>query len=323
MTITPFVAVAGASGGMGKLIVAALCKRGVPVKALVRPGSSTAKKQPLLSLGDSISVVEVDMADVAALTRELEGSRCVVSTLQGLAPVLLTTQGNLLDAAVAAKVPRFIPSDYALDFTKTRPGSNRNLDLHREFHARLDRSSISWTSVLNGVFMDMMVPPAAIVNRGKRSVMYAGSPDQKVDWTTMPDTAAYTAAVAADPNPTPRILRIAGDVLSTTELAAAATRAAERQQQQQGGKTAAAAASPFKPSWMGSVWFLELMIPVVRFFMGGEDQQVPAWQGMQYMANMAEGKGKLDPIDNDRYPDLKWTSAEEFLAEHFRANPGQ
>lgn len=36
---------------------------------------------------------------------------------------------------------------------------------------------------------------------------------------------------------------------------------------------------------------------------------------MQYMANMFSGDGKLDPLDNDRYPGLKWTKAEEFLAQ--------
>ncbi len=46
---------------------------------------------------------------------------------------MLGMQGKVLDAAVAAGVPRFIPSDYSLDFTKTRPGENRNLDLRRRF----------------------------------------------------------------------------------------------------------------------------------------------------------------------------------------------
>ena len=42
-------------------------------------------------------------------------------------------------AAVDAGVPRFIPSDFAIDFTKIPEGGNRNLDLRREFHRRLER----------------------------------------------------------------------------------------------------------------------------------------------------------------------------------------
>jgi hypothetical protein len=34
---------------------------------------------------------------------------------------------------------------------------------------------------------------------------------------------------------------------------------------------------------------------------------------MQYLRDMASGRGKLSPLDNDWYPDLRWTSAEEVL----------
>ena len=67
-------------------------------------------------------------------------------------------QGVLLDGAAQAGVPRFIPSDYSADFTKTQLGDNRNLDLRREFMARADRAPIRVTSILNGAFMDMLCP---------------------------------------------------------------------------------------------------------------------------------------------------------------------
>jgi hypothetical protein len=38
--------------------------------------------------------------------------------LAGLREVVIDAQKKLLDAAIAAGVPRFIPSDYSLDFTK-------------------------------------------------------------------------------------------------------------------------------------------------------------------------------------------------------------
>lgn len=36
---------------------------------------------------------------------------------------------------------------------------------------------------------------------------------------------------------------------------------------------------------------------------------------MQYMVNIMSGDGKLDPLDNSRYPDIKWTTLEEFFLE--------
>ena len=56
----------------------------------------------------------------------------------------------LLDAAVEARVPRFIPSDYCIDYTKLTRGNNRNLAVRREFQHRLDNrrySQVAWTSV--------------------------------------------------------------------------------------------------------------------------------------------------------------------------------
>lgn len=295
---SPFVAIAGASGHMGKLIALALRKRNVVVKALVRPGTDPSRTKELRENG--VTIAEVELSDTTALTRELVGATCVVSTLQGLGDVILGVQGHLLDAAVAAKVPRFIPSDYSLDFTKTRPGSNRNLDIHRQFHAKLDASGIAWTSVLNGGFMELLTGDMGMVNQKKRSVTYVANANQKLDFTTTPDVATYTAAVAADANPTPKFLRIAGDSISANEIASAASESA---------------GVPFKTSWMGTIWTLESMIRVLRWF-GGEDQMLPAWQGMQYMANMFSGDGKLEePLDNDRYPDLTWTKVVDFLRE--------
>ncbi|WP_375410812.1 hypothetical protein [uncultured Methylobacterium sp.] len=46
----------------------------------------------------------------------------------------------------------------------------------------------------------------------------------------------------------------------------------------------------------------------------GKGQVFPPWQGMQYMRDMFSGDGKLAPLDNGRYPDLRWTSIRAVLA---------
>jgi len=40
----------------------------------------------------------------------------------------------------------------------------------------------------------------------------------------------------------------------------------------------------------------------------------PAWQGMAYMRDMFSGQARLSPLDNLRYPDLRWTSLHERFA---------
>jgi hypothetical protein len=40
----------------------------------------------------------------------------------------------------------------------------------------------------------------------------------------------------------------------------------------------------------------------------------PPWQGMQYMHNMFSGMAKLERLDNDRYPGIRWTKVRDVLA---------
>lgn len=253
-----FVAVAGAAGHLGALTALELRKRDIAVKAFVRPGTAASRTQNLRDAG--VEVVEIDLTDVSALTEALKGATTVVSALQGLRDVILGVQGALLDAAVAAKVRRFIPSDFSLDFFKTTPGTNRNLDLRREFHAKLDASGIEWTSILNGGFMEMLVEnQIPMINDSWHKVTHFGSADQKLDFTLVPDVAAYTAAVAADPNPTPKALRIAGDSISANDMAAIAGRV-------KGGT--------YTTMWTGGIGFLRVLITVLKFFIGGVEDKI-------------------------------------------------
>jgi NmrA-like family len=74
------------------------------------------------------------MSDVEQLKQACQGVSCVVSALAGLHETIVDSQIKLLDAAISAGVPRFIPSDYSSDFTKLPAGENRNFDLRKEFH---------------------------------------------------------------------------------------------------------------------------------------------------------------------------------------------
>ena len=116
-----------------------------------------------------------------------------MSALAGLRDVTVGAQTALLDAAIKACVPRFIPSDFSIDFTKLPPGENRNLDLHRDFHKRLDKTLISATTIFNGAFADMLTGQMPLILFKLKRVLYWGDADQPMDFTTMDDTAAFTA----------------------------------------------------------------------------------------------------------------------------------
>ena len=204
------IVVAGATGNLGGRIASALLERGASVRALVRHGTARDKIERLQGLGAAIA--PVDWSNSAELSPACSGASCIVSALQGLRDVIVETQTVLLDAAIKAGVPRFIPSDYSIDFTRLPPGENRNLDLRRDFHRRLDRTSISATTIYNGAFAELLTGQMPLIFFKLKRVLYWADADQRMDFTTMNNTAAFTASAALDPS-TPRFLRIAGDQL--------------------------------------------------------------------------------------------------------------
>ncbi|MBB4639233.1 hypothetical protein FHS01_005300 [Longimicrobium terrae] len=223
-----------------------------------------------------------------------------MSALSGLREVIVEAQTRLLEAAVSAGAPRFIPSDFAIDFTTLPPGSNRNLDLRREFKERVDRAPIAATSIMNGAFADMLTGVAPIILFKRRRILYWQDADQRMDFTTKDDVAAYTAAAALDPS-TPRILRIAGDQVSARELAALMTDITGER---------------FRLFRAGGLGLLGVLIKVARTVAPQPDEIYPPWQGMQYMYNMYSGLGAFRSLDNGRYPELRWTNARDVLTRH-------
>ncbi len=291
------IVLAGATGHLGGLVARALRARGARVRAIVRPGTARGKIVELQQLG--VAIAEADYRDGLPLARACEGGACVVSTLSGLREVIVDVQTSLLQASVDAGVPRFIPSDFAIDFMKMPDGGNRNLDLRREFDLRLDDAPIAATSILNGMFADLLAGQAPFILFKFRRVVYWENADQPMDFTTTADTAAYTAAAALDPN-TPRVLRIAGEVATARDLAAIAS---------------SVTGERFKLFRAGGLRRMEKLIRLTRLLAPGANDVFPPWQGMQYMRDMFDGRAKLKPLDNARYPDLRWTSIRDVLED--------
>ncbi|MEP6649432.1 MAG: NmrA family NAD(P)-binding protein [Lapillicoccus sp.] len=296
------VVVVGASGDLGGRIVEQLVARRARVRAVQRVNARTDALAATEARG-AINVT-ADAHDVQSMAAACDGADCVVSALSGLRPVILDRQSVLIDAAVQAGVPRFISSDFCSDYTTTEPGHNRNFDLRREFMGRADRAPIAVTSILNGAFMDMLGAEMPIIQPRVRGVLFWGSADQPLDFTTRADTAAYTAAAALDPT-TPRRLRIAGETASAREIAALLTELHGHE---------------FRPLWAGTVGSLAALARLTRLVAPQPQVVFPAWQGMQYMQDMFSGEARLQPLDNDRYPDVRWTSLRErFLTDHVLA----
>ncbi len=290
--------VAGGTGNLGYRIVKALRNKDVEVRVVVRSSSSYERMEMLENLGAKIYKVRSWSLDELK-TACLEVS-CVVSALAGLRDVVIDAQKILLDAAIAAGVPRFIPSDYSLDFTRFSYGENRNLDLRREFHEYLDKMSIRSTSIFNGAFTELLTNEMPVILFKQRLILYYGNADYKWGFTNLDNTATYTALVALDPS-SPRYLRIAGDLISPREIKVV---------------TSEVTGQPFRLFRPGGKGLLGILIRIARKFAPGENELYPAWQGMQYMHNMIDERSAIAQLNNDRYPEIEWTTVKDILTQN-------
>lgn len=294
--MTTTVLVAGATGDLGSRISRELLHHDVRLRVLTRPGSSTAAER--FGTDARVEIVTADYADHEALVAAASGADVVVSAVSGLRPVIIDAQRALLAAAVAAGVPRFLPSDYSADYRRLTPGTNRNLELRREFAADLDAAPIQATSVLGGMFTELLAGQAPLILRDRKRVLYWSSADQVLDVTTKDDTARTVALVALDAD-APRVVEVAGDRITARQVAGLATELS--------GDT-------FRLQWAGTTGTLSAMAAVGRRLSRNPGETFPAWQGMQYFVSMFSGEAALRHVDNDRYGHQTWTTARDILA---------
>lgn len=289
------ILVAGATGNLGHKISRELIKRGAEVRAIVRTSTDPEKMETLQKMG--VEVIEADLNNTDEIAAACSDVSCVVSALAGLGDVIVDLQGRILDGAIKAGVPRFIPSDFSSDYNDLAPGENRNFDLRREFKKHLDSTSIQATSVFNGCFADILQYNTPILNLKDKSVGYWGdNADWKLDFTTMDDTAAFTAEAALDDH-APRDLQIASFQISPNMILA---------------DVKEASGQDYKIHQLSSMENFAAFLKKQRAENpAGENELYANWQGGQYMYSMFTTQNTK--LANDRYQGLTWTTSLDYI----------
>lgn len=242
------ILVAGATGNLGGKIINELINHNVTIRALVR-GSTDERKIQLLT-SKNIEVCKISEYNIDEIAKACQGVDCLVSVLAGLEDTIFDTQKILVQGAIRAKVPRFIPSDFCTDFTNLKYGNNRNLDLRKKFHEYLNQQPIKSTSIFNGAFMELTTGDMPLILFGRKKILCWGDRTVKMDLTTTYNIAEYTAFVAIDES-TPRYLKIAGDSVSCNDVAQIMTEISK---------------STFKIFRPGGIRLLRVMIAFAKFF---------------------------------------------------------
>lgn len=144
------VAIVGANGQLGGSILSALVTtKKFNVTIISRNESSS-------TFPSDIAVTHADYTSVSSLTTAFKGQDAVISVV-GVAG--LAGQSILFDAAVAAGVKRFLPSEFGSDIANANvaalPCFGPKLNTRKHIEAKIAAGAdITYTYVVNGAFLD-------------------------------------------------------------------------------------------------------------------------------------------------------------------------
>lgn len=143
------VLVVGASGNVGKSTLKALSEDGFQVTGMSR-------HSPVGSVPAGVKVINTDYS-AASLLDAFKGQDAVISTVSSTNPGALDLQKSLIDAAIAAGVKIFVPSEYGVD-TSDRSSPNFIPFLAEKIaildYLRERQDEISWIALVTGSLFD-------------------------------------------------------------------------------------------------------------------------------------------------------------------------
>lgn len=222
------------AGELGGSVVAALTHRddAPPVTVLLRP-SDTPRHAQLRDefAARGVGIVEADVATATAaeLSTVLRQFHTVVSCIGFAAGAGI--QCKITEAALAARVPRYFPWQFGVDYDAIGRDSPQNL-----FNEQLDvrdmlraQSTTEWVIVSTGMFTSFLFEPEfGVVDLTTNTVNALGSWDTEVTVTTAEDIGALTAEIIQTrPRIANQVVYVAGDTITYRELAEIVGRARE------------------------------------------------------------------------------------------------
>lgn len=152
------VTLVGATGNVGAAALENLAASKFNLQVLRRQGSKS-------TFPSSIKVVDVDFTSVEALTAALKGQDVVISTLPA---EVAAVQITLIDAAIAAGVRRFLPSEYGANvenpLSRQIPVFAGKVEIGDYLKAKAAAGDISYTFVYTGPFLDWGIQHNFVIN---------------------------------------------------------------------------------------------------------------------------------------------------------------
>lgn len=206
------ILITGAGGKTGRTLIDALVQRGEVVRAFVRTESHAAQ---VLAAGAQHAVIG-DLRDGPAVHQAAQGVRAIYHICPNMHPDEVAIGRNVIDAAQAATVERFVCHSVLHPQAEAMPHHWNKLRVEELIFA----SGLPFTILQPTAYMqNLLAGWRAIVEHGVHSVPYP--PETRISLVDLQDVAAVAATVLVDAGHLGATYELAGTApLMQTEIAA-------------------------------------------------------------------------------------------------------
>lgn len=153
------IVVIGAAGQVGTPLTQTLLELGHEVVALTRSRNSASKETLDEFESNGAEIIEIpDMLDLQSMTSVLKGADSLVCASPASDSIINEYETVWLEAAVAAGVKRFVPTEFGCHTRSLDYGDGILFDHKKRMHEKIFASGIGWTFIYNGVIFDYCLP---------------------------------------------------------------------------------------------------------------------------------------------------------------------
>lgn len=193
------VGIAGLTGKFAQCVAKELqAYPGVTIKGFCRSPQKLSQKALLKY---KIKVIQGEFDDEAAVQRFVRGTDIVICCYFGDPDVMTRGQKILVEACAREGVPRYLPSDFAVDYTKIPARELFPKESAKIIKDYLVEKKVAGVHVLVGGLIETFWSGFfQIYDAQTQTMAYWGTGDEKWDLTTYETAAAYTAALVTDKN---------------------------------------------------------------------------------------------------------------------------
>ncbi|EHK48561.1 uncharacterized protein TrAtP1_009674 [Trichoderma atroviride] len=314
------VTIAGGSGPVAREIIDALVATGKHnITILSRRDASNDDAIP------GTTWYTVDYSNQSALVEALKGTHTLLSFVQIMHESGQQSQKQLIDAAVAAGVKRFAPSEYGSSGT-AHMSWYAGKEIAREYLKKINANGkvLEYTLFQTGLFLDYLASPYQtakhvapldiIFNYEKcKAIVIDGHEDVTITLTTAADASAVIAKAIGSDKEWPEISGIQGNRATLSQVIKLGEKIRGRP-----FTVEKVGIENLKAGDISMPWRFERSHSAIK---EEEVQEMAKVVVIGFLLSSLEGGWDVSGELNQRFPDYEFTKMEDFLSQVWNGKP--